>query len=342
MPTAQRVSVATQTRAKHHKQPLRSGHRRAAEPVRFDDVIHLRAVLRIVIVGLLIYLLVAGFGGLSLSLSAIVGADPIYIGLAMLAIFGSYIAAAMTYMFLSPRKLRFIPSLIVQLAGCLVNRLFPAGLGGLGINTMYLGKRGLSLPLAAAVVAMNTFLGFVGNALLLVLVIIFGRLPSVQLKLPPLPSQPLIFIGLAVLIAMLLMMLKRHISHRLRLSLRDAVKYLRTAALRPLRTLMALGSSMTLTALHALGLYLVLHAVGVPQPWGAALLAVSVGSAAGAAVPTPGGLGGAEAGIAAVLIAFGVSADNAVAAALVYRGITYWLPLLPGYLALRVAESRYL
>lgn len=335
------VSTYTDDMASQIQQQRRA-HTSKASPVSYRDLIHIRSVLKIVIVGLIIYLVVAGFGGLSHSWAAIKSANPQYIGLAILAIAGSYVAAAVTYMLLSPRRLRFGPTLTIQTAGGLVNRLLPAGLGGLGINTIYLNKRGLALPLAATVVTLNTAIGFVGNLLLVAATVLLGRLPSVQLQLPAVPVQPYILGAIVLLIVAIIVLLRRHMNRRWRLGLRDAARYLRTAATRPLHTILALGSSMSLTALHVFGLYFVLQSVGVPQVWGVVLVAISIGAAAGAAVPTPGGLGGAEAGIAAVLIAYGVSADNAVAAALVYRGITYWLPLLPGYFALRVADKRYL
>jgi uncharacterized protein (TIRG00374 family) len=63
---------------------------------------------------------------------------------------------------------------------------------------------------------------------------------------------------------------------------------------------------------------------------------------ASTATPTPGGLVGAEAGLFAGFVAYGVSAPMAGAAVLLYRFVTYWLPLLPGVLALFLARRRRL
>jgi uncharacterized protein (TIRG00374 family) len=59
----------------------------------------------------------------------------------------------------------------------------------------------------------------------------------------------------------------------------------------------------------------------------------------GAAVPTPGGVGGVEAALTAALLSFGV--DNATAAAIVlfFRILTFWLPTLPGYLFMRYTQN---
>src|SRR5262249_51833535 len=68
----------------------------------------------------------------------------------------------------------------------------------------------------------------------------------------------------------------------------------------------------------------------------------SLAMLASTATPTPGGLVGAEAGLFAGFVAYGVSAPTAGAVVLLYRLITYWLPLIPGMFALLVARGRRL
>jgi uncharacterized protein (TIRG00374 family) len=57
-------------------------------------------------------------------------------------------------------------------------------------------------------------------------------------------------------------------------------------------------------------------------------------------IPVPGGLGVAEAGLTAGLVALGVDQSVALAAALVQRLCTYYLPPLWGYFALRWLNRR--
>jgi len=61
-------------------------------------------------------------------------------------------------------------------------------------------------------------------------------------------------------------------------------------------------------------------------------------------LPLPGGLGGVEGGMIGALVAFGVSFDLAVLAVLSYRGISFWLPTIPGgvaYFQLRRTVARW-
>ncbi|HVY48758.1 MAG TPA: lysylphosphatidylglycerol synthase domain-containing protein, partial [Minicystis sp.] len=55
---------------------------------------------------------------------------------------------------------------------------------------------------------------------------------------------------------------------------------------------------------------------------------------------TPGGLGTFEAACVGGLHAFGVGFAPALAATLVLRGLTYWLPMLPGVLIWRHELAR--
>jgi glycosyltransferase 2 family protein len=57
------------------------------------------------------------------------------------------------------------------------------------------------------------------------------------------------------------------------------------------------------------------------------------GQAIGSAVPTPGGLGAVEATMTAGLAAADLPGETAVSAVLLFRSVTFWLPVVPGWLA---------
>ena len=79
------------------------------------------------------------------------------------------------------------------------------------------------------------------------------------------------------------------------------------------------------------------HAFGSPPTGAVLVMAYFVGALANA-LPLPGGLGGVEAGMIGVFLAFGTHASLAILAVLSYRLISFWLPTLPGaaaYLQLR-------
>jgi uncharacterized protein (TIRG00374 family) len=70
---------------------------------------------------------------------------------------------------------------------------------------------------------------------------------------------------------------------------------------------------------------------------------VVVGVALGSAAPTPGGLGAVEAVLAAGLTAAtGIDPATSVSAVLLFRLLTFWLPVLPGWLAFSYMQRREL
>ncbi len=85
------------------------------------------------------------------------------------------------------------------------------------------------------------------------------------------------------------------------------------------------------------------HAFGSAPPFTVILMAYFVGML-GNLLPLPGGLGGVEGGMIGAFAAFGVDFNLAVLAVLSYRGISFWLPTLPGavaYFQLRRTVARW-
>ena len=74
------------------------------------------------------------------------------------------------------------------------------------------------------------------------------------------------------------------------------------------------------------------HAFGDAPPLAVLTQAFFVGMF-GNLLPMPGGVGGVEGGMIAALAAFEVDAGQAVVAVLLFRAMTFWLPLIPGVIA---------
>ncbi len=76
--------------------------------------------------------------------------------------------------------------------------------------------------------------------------------------------------------------------------------------------------------------------VSFPEIGAAYLAAAALGSVA----PTPGGLGALEAALVAWLTGYGMSSGPAVSAVLTYRLVTFWLPMIPGWLTFHQMQRR--
>ncbi len=101
-----------------------------------------------------------------------------------------------------------------------------------------------------------------------------------------------------------------------------------------------MSTSLVLTLSNVLCLFFCALALGIHLPFATIMLVFTLGLGAGSAVPTPGGLGGFEAGLAAGFVGYGVDASTALAAALLYRLVSYWLPMAAGAVAFIASERR--
>ena len=64
------------------------------------------------------------------------------------------------------------------------------------------------------------------------------------------------------------------------------------------------------------------------------------GSVVGSAVPTPGGLGGVEAALSAGLTAAGLEYSVALLAVLLFRLVTFWIPIPIGWGAINYLQRK--
>jgi uncharacterized membrane protein YbhN (UPF0104 family) len=82
--------------------------------------------------------------------------------------------------------------------------------------------------------------------------------------------------------------------------------------------------------LDALTLWLIFHAIGDAQAVWVVFVSFSIASMVATIGPIPVGLGTFEATSVAMLSRLGVSVEAALAGTLLLRGLTFWLPMLPG------------
>lgn len=252
----------------------------------------------------------------------------------------TFAVGAFTYCMLAVTRLSYPRTTMVQLAAMFVNRLLPSGAGALGVNYAYLRKENHSRPQSVVVVAVNNLLGGLGHWLLVGAYLLFFRVPG---DVPITVGQPEIWLRvLLVIIAGLVVFGLFYGREKYRTKIAEIREQLKQYRHRPGRLLVALLSSMLLTVANVLSLLCCALALGVHLPFMAVLLIFTFGVGAGAAVPTPGGLGGFEAGLAAGFITYRIDASSALAVALLYRLVSYWLPLLPGAAAFVVCQRRHL
>ena len=101
------------------------------------------------------------------------------------------------------------------------------------------------------------------------------------------------------------------------------------------------GGSVLLTLSYIAALSFSVHAFGASGVSVASIGVVFlVGSAISSAAPTPGGIGAVEAALIAGLTAVGLDREVAVPAVFLFRIATFWLPILPGWIAFVLLQRR--
>ncbi|HUS26316.1 MAG TPA: lysylphosphatidylglycerol synthase transmembrane domain-containing protein [Nevskiaceae bacterium] len=297
-----------------------------------------RQLFTLAVLLLALYVFVPQIKGLSASTAAFKNVQPAYVivGLALTA--ATYGVAAGLYQLLAKRQLRYGRTLLVQTSSAFVNRLLPAGVGGISLSVAYLRSARHSVGQAAAVVSANNTLGLVGHTLLMAGVVATSDASFNQVTFPR--HATIIFAAIVTAgVAVGLIVFRR----ARRVFVRTGSEVLRNLAgyrHHPWRLLLALLGSMLLTALYAGVLWACARAVHCDLPLVSIFVVFTAGAFLGTATPTPGGVVGAEAGLLGGFVAYGVDAGTGLAIALLYRFLTYWLPLAPGFVAFIFVRRR--
>ncbi len=295
-----------------------------------------RRVILLAVIVLLGVLVITQFKSLSPSLKSLKSANLDYVLLGLLITAATFLVAAEMYMLLTMRKLQFGKTLLIQIASGFTNRLLPAGLGGMSLIAQYLRTEEHTTSEAVAVVGADNIIGIIGHFFLFFLVIFTANVSSTSIHLPQIPKADVI----VLLVAIILLGLIKRVRTRIAAALTKVGRDLGTYRKRPGRIILAFCNSLLLTILYVSILAVCAYAVGTHLSFQKVLVVFTAGSIIGNATPTPGGLVGTEAGLFGGFVLYGLSNQDALAAALLYRLLTYWLPIAPGLLAFWFAQRK--
>jgi undecaprenyl-diphosphatase len=248
----------------------------------------------------------------------------------------TYVGAALGMGGAVPTRLRAVPTLMAQVAASFASNLAPAGVGGMALNVRYLRKSGVDAPVAASSVGLNAAAGFaVHIGLMLVFFLWAGRSGFGSISLP---SWPMVGVAVAIVAACTAAALairasRKMLATRLVPALGSALRGLAAVIRSPGKIALLFGGSAAVTLSYVLAVYFSTVAFGGDLNLAQVGAAYLAGSAIAAAAPTPGGLGALEAAVIAGLVGAGMPSTEAVPAVFLFRLATYWLPILPGWIA---------
>ena len=289
---------------------------------------------------LIMYVVVPQIGAFRNSLHLLQRADMGWVVSAALFYLCTGLASVGIYKTLLSGRLPLWRTVVVEYGSSFANRLLPAGVGAVGVNYLYFKKQRYATSTAVAVVTVNNVLGFVGHLILLLAIAVFDRRAWNSFTIPLNVNNVAVVIGSSAFVAVVLVLIFRHFQARLKGILINTLRQIAGFGQQPARLLLALLFSITITTLHALSLWASATALHVDVSIAQAIIVLAIGVGVGAIIPSPGGLGGAEAGLLAGLIACHIPAGSAIAVAILYRLVSYWLGFLVGTVAFFASEKR--
>jgi uncharacterized protein (TIRG00374 family) len=255
----------------------------------------------------------------------------------------TYFAATTSLLGAIPMRLSFVPVLTAQVASSFANRITPAKVGGMATNVRFLQKRSIPPSVAVSAVGLTTLAGFIVHvSLLIVIGLIAGASNTAHLPLPS-GATVIIAVGAVILASGVLMALpigRRILTTNLVPALKKAWTAIADIARSPWKVTQLFVGSILVTLFYTAAMLASLAAFNIDLPIATAALVYLAGAAVATAAPTPGNVGAAEAALVAGYTAAGVDGGAAFAAVLLFRFVTFWLPILPGYLALTMLQRR--
>ncbi|MFJ9911398.1 lysylphosphatidylglycerol synthase domain-containing protein [Actinacidiphila glaucinigra] len=310
------------------------------EPVRLERV-RPRTLISIIAGAFAAYFLLSQIS--SIDPATLLGeANWIWVIVAVLASALSYVAAAMALSGFVPEKLSFLRTTLAQIAGSFVKLVAPAAIGGVALNTRYLQKSGVRPGLAVASVGASQLVGLGSHISLL---LVFGYITGTE-KTPSLsPSRTvmagLLTAGVLFLVVTAVPPLRRFVSTRVRALFAGVVPRMLDVLQQPMKLTTGIGGTLLLTLAFVLCLDASIRTFHGEVNFAAIAVIFLAGNALGSAAPTPGGLGAVEGALIAGLTTIGhLDSATATSAVLLFRVLTFWLPVLPGWLAFTTLTRR--
>ena len=306
-------------------------------PVRLERI-RLRTLLTMVAGAAAVYLLAGELARASLG-STLREANWQW-GIVALALSAStYIGATISLSGFVADRLSFFRTLLVQVAGSFITLVTPAAVGGAALNIRYLQRKKIPAAVAAASVGVAQVVAFV---LHIVLIVIFAAIAgsSAQEHIQPPRWAWFVLAGLVVLAlaALAIPAGRRVLRARLSPTLGQVLPRLLEVAQQPRKLALGIGGALLLSLSYILCLAACVAAFGRSVPLASIAVVYLTGSAIGSILPTPGGLGGVEAALTAGLTAAGLPGAVAVSAVLLFRLLTFWLPVPFGWAAMSYLE----
>lgn len=294
---------------------------------------HRALLVNLAVIGGLAYVIIPRIDQFKESFAALQDVNPLWMLFAILIYFTGMPLMAIQLVAIALKPLTFFITYKVQMAALFVNRVMPSGLGLVLLNTYYLKKYNHSNTETASVISMSALTSALAFSGIIVIGLILGQGSEVVSQASfSLPHWLLyVVFGVATIWA-LAIWVSPTLRRKLKKPFQDISQQLAGYRHRPKDIGIAITGNGLATMTSVVALYACAQSLGTPISLTLALITYVLGNTLGGLIPTPGGLGGVDAGLYAGLVLGGVDGTEALSIVLLYRLITYWLAIIPGFL----------
>jgi uncharacterized membrane protein YbhN (UPF0104 family)/tRNA A-37 threonylcarbamoyl transferase component Bud32 len=264
-------------------------------------------------------------------------ADPAWLIVGLLLAQSTFIANGISVRGAVVEPLPLVPCVVLQSAMKFINLAVPSSAGRIGMNLRFLQQMGVSTPHALAAGAADDASETIVQIGLLLLAIPFVRakVDTSQFGGGGPDTGLLLLVGVVLLVSVVLILRVPKLREKVLPPVRSALSSL-WAVIRDRRKRLELfGGSIAAELLYSLALGATCLAYGIHLNIAQLVFVNSSAAVLSGLVPVPGGIGAAEAALAAGLIAMGVDESSAFAIAITQRLWTFYLPPVWGYASLQ-------
>lgn len=274
--------------------------------------------------------------------AALSAAQPWWAAVCFLLGAATWVGAAIAFRAFSPVPIPLWRVILTQASASYVALTAPAGIGPAVLNLRLLTRRGVAMSLAGATVALVQVSQILVTVVLLVIMTVITGDGGLVRSLPS--TSVLWGLGvLAVAIAGVLLVpqLRRWLGRMTMPLYRQTWPRLSQILSHPGRLAVGLLGNAGMTMAYVFAFDAALRAFGQDVSIMDVAVIYLVGNAAGAAVPTPGGIGAIE-GVLAWSLAVTVGMPTAIAATVVilFRVMTYWGRIPFGWVAMKILARK--
>ena len=262
-------------------------------------------------------------------------ADPAWVVLALVLAQSAFIGSGISVRGAVRAPLALLPCVVLQSAIKFINLAVPSSAGRIGMNLRFLQQMGVPRAQALAAGAVDDVSETMIQVafLLLALPFVGASLDTSEFEGPD--TRLLAGIGVALVISAGAIFAVPKLHDKVVPGMKSALSGVWSVARDRHKRIELFGGNVLSELTYAIGLGATCLAYGLHLNLAQLVFVNESAAILSSVIPSPGGIGPAEAALAAGLIAMGVDESTAFAVAITQRLCTFYLPPIWGYLSLR-------